>query len=376
MLKALSRHPSSLPHSPFFRTFTTSKPSKMPLITSTGKPRVILGTMTMGPDPQSGARITSLDEYNRILDKFQASGYSEIDTARVYVGGKQEAFTRDAKWKERGLTCATKWYPHEPKAHTGEKIEEVLNTSLKELGTDCVDIFYLHAADRTLPFQEPLRKCNELHKQGKFVQLGLSNFTAYEVAEVVMLCKMNGWVRPTIWQGMYNAITRSIEPELIPACRRYGLDIVVYNPIAGGIFSGKYKSTEVPEEGRYSDKVGRMGAMYRTRYFKDATFEALRVIEPVVQKHSLTLLETAFRWLTHHSQLNIKEGGNDGIIIGVSSEQQLEGNLKDLEKGPLPDEVVKALDEAWMVAKPTTANYWHGEIDYKYDTREALGLNN
>ncbi|KAI6906948.1 Aldo/keto reductase [Hortaea werneckii] len=348
----------------------------MPLITSTGKPRVILGTMTMGPDPQSGARITSLDEYNRILDKFQASGYSEIDTARVYVGGKQEAFTRDAKWKERGLTCATKWYPHEPKAHMGEKIEEVLNTSLKELGTDCVDIFYLHAADRTLPFQEPLRKCNELHKQGKFVQLGLSNFTAYEVAEVVMLCKMNGWVRPTIWQGMYNAITRSIEPELIPACRRYGLDIVVYNPIAGGIFSGKYKSTEVPEEGRYSDKVGRMGAMYRTRYFKDATFEALRVIEPVVQKHGLTLLETAFRWLTHHSQLNIKEGGNDGIIIGVSSEQQLEGNLKDLEKGPLPDEVVKALDEAWMVAKPTTANYWHGEVDYKYDTREALGLNN
>ena len=272
------------------------------------------------------------------------------------------------------MTCATKWYPREPKAHTGEKIEEVLNKSLSELGTDCVDIFYLHAADRTLPFQEPLKKCDELHKQGKFVQLGLSNFTAYEVAEVVMLCKMNNWVRPTIWQGMYNAITRSIEPELIPACRRYGIDIVVYNPIAGGLFSGKYKTSEVPTEGRYSNSVGRMGEMYRKRYFKDATFDALKIVEPVVQKHNLTLLETAFRWLTHHSQLNIKDGGNDGIIIGVSSEQQLEGNLKDLEKGPLPEEVLKALDEAWMVAKPTTANYWHGEIDYKYNTREALGL--
>jgi len=310
-----------------------------------------------------------------MLDHFQAQGYNEIDTARVYIGGAQEAFTREAKWKERGLTCATKWYPIHPKAHKAETVEEMLNKSLSELGTDCVDIFYLHAADRTLPFQEPLKKLDELHKQGKFVQLGLSNFTAYEVAEVVMLCKMNNWVRPTIWQGMYNAITRSIEIELIPACRRYGLDVVVYNPVAGGIFSGKYKTSEVPAEGRYSNTNGRQGEMYRQRYFKDATFEALSVIEPVVQKHNLTLLETAFRWLTHHSELNIKDGGNDGIIIGVSSEQQLVQNLKDLEKGPLPEEVLKALDEAWLVAKPTTANYWHGDIDYKYDTREALGLN-
>ena len=340
------------------RTFSTARTARMPLLPSTGKPRVILGTMTFGPDPAAGARITSLDTYNSILDKFQAAGHNEIDTARVYIGGKQEAFTRAANWKARGLSCATKWYPHYEKAHAAATIEEMLNKSLEELGTDCVDIFYLHAADRTLPFQEPLKKLDEMHKQGKFVQLGLSNFTAYEVAEVVMLCKMNGWVRPTIWQGMYNAITRSIEPELIPACRRYGLDVVVYNPIAGGIFSGKYKSAEVPAEGRYSNINGRQGEMYRKRYFKDATFEALRIIEPAVEKHGLTLLETAFRWLTHHSQLNIKDGGNDGIIIGVSSEEQLVQNLKDLEKGPLPEEVLKALDEAWMVAKPTTANYW------------------
>lgn len=74
----------------------------------------------------------------------------------------------------------------------------MLNKSLSELGTGCVDIFYLHAPDRTTPFQEPLRKLNELHKQGKFVQLGLSNYTAYEVAEIVMLCRVNGWVQPTV----------------------------------------------------------------------------------------------------------------------------------------------------------------------------------
>jgi hypothetical protein len=201
------------------RPFTTTITNNMPLITSTGKPRIILGTMTFGPDESEGARITDINDYNKILDRFQGAGYNEIDTARVYVGGKQEAFTREAKWKERGLTCATKWYPHTPGAHKPEVIEEKLNESLKELGTDCIDIFYLHAADRSVPFQQTLQKLNELHKQGKFVQLGLSNFTAFEVAEVVMHCKYNNWVRPTIYQGMVSGY-----PSFLS---RYRLDLIL-----------------------------------------------------------------------------------------------------------------------------------------------------
>lgn len=207
--------------------------------------------------------------------------------------------------------------------------------------------------------------------RGKFVQLGLSNYTAFEVAEIVMTCKYNNWVRPTIYQGMYNAITRSLERELIPACKRYGLDVVVYNPIAGGLFSGKYKSKDIPTTGRYSDAVGTMGEMYRKRYFKDSTFEALKIVEPVVAKHSLTMVETALRWLVNHSALNIKDG-NDGIIIGVSSLDQLDENLRDCEKGPLPEEVVQALDKAWAVSIAETPNYWHLDLKYTYDTRKAL----
>jgi aflatoxin B1 aldehyde reductase len=137
------------------------------------------------------------------------------------------------------------------------------------------------------------------------------------------------------------------------------------------LFSGKYKSADVPTEGRYSDN-SITGQPYRKRYFKDATFDALKVIEPVVQKHNLTLLETAFRWMHHHSALKIENGGRDGIIIGVSSISQLKNNLADLEKGPLPDEVVAALDEAWMITKATTANYWHLDLKYTYDTQKAL----
>ena len=180
----------------------------MPLIFQNPKPRVILGTMTFGPDESAGARITSLDEYNKCLDYMQEQGYNEIDTARTYIDGKQEAWTAQAHWKERGLTVATKWYPKYPGAHRPETVKEQLDTSLKELKTDCVDIFYLHAADRSVPFDQTLEACNELHIAGKFVQLGLSNFTAFEVAEIVIMCKERGWVRPSIYQGMYNAISK------------------------------------------------------------------------------------------------------------------------------------------------------------------------
>jgi len=127
------------------------------------------------------------------------------------------------------------------------------------------------------------------------------------------------------------------------------------------LFSGKYKSKDIPQEGRYSDAVGSMGEMYRKRYFKDSTFEALKIVEPVAEKHGLTLVETAVRWVVNHSALNIKDG-NDGIIIGVSSLSQLDQNMKDCEKGPLPQEVVDALDKAWLVTKVDTPNYWHLDL--------------
>lgn len=177
----------------------------MPLVATRPTKRIILGLMTFGPDTNAGARVTDPAEYNKVLDYFQSKGYNEVDTARTYVGGKQEAFTRDAHYQDRGLTIATKHYPHQPGQHSPEKIRAACETSLKELGTDCVDIYYLHAADRSVPFEDTLREVDKLHKEGKFVQLGLSNFAAFEVAEVVMTCKANGWVRPTIYQGMLSS---------------------------------------------------------------------------------------------------------------------------------------------------------------------------
>lgn len=345
----------------------------MPLIAQQPKRRVILGLMTFGPRAEDGARITDVATFDKALDVLQARDYNEVDTARVYIGGQQEAFSRQARWKERGLTLATKVkYPANPGDNAADKVIESVETSLKELGTDCIDILYLHRMDRGTPLEETLGVLDKLHKAGKFVRLGISNFAAFEVAEAVLIANHNGWVRPTIYQGMYNVITRNMEPELLVACRRYGLDVVVYNPIAGGLFSGKIKSKDmVPESGRFSNVSSAQGQNYRQRYFRDSIFRSMQIIEAAVEKEGLSMIETALRWMVHHSKLRFKDG-NDGIILGVSSVDQLESNLDHLEKGPLPEAVLEVLDQAWQISKSESVHYWHGELEYTYDTQKAL----
>ncbi|RMD44544.1 hypothetical protein DV735_g555, partial [Chaetothyriales sp. CBS 134920] len=324
------------------------------------KPRVVLGLMTFGPpgSEAAGSRITSLDDFNQCLDHLQSRGYNEVDTARVYVNGLQEGWTKAANWRERKLVLATKWYPQKPGDHSAASIRANLEKSLHELGTDSVEIFYLHAPDRSVPFPESLEACNQLYQEGKFKRLGLSNYAAWEVAEIWNIADQRGWVKPSVYQAMYNSLTRGIEEELVPCCRKYGIDIVIYNPLAGGVLTGRYQSKEIPNDGsRFSESAPALGQRYRERYFKDANFEALKVIKPVTDRFGLTLLEVALRWCVHHSQLRVLDG-NDGVILGVSSLRQLEENLNELEKGPLPDEVVQALDAAWQITKPSSALYW------------------
>jgi aflatoxin B1 aldehyde reductase len=146
--------------------------------------------------------------------------------------------------------------------------------------------------------------------------------------------------------------------------------VVIYNPIAGGLFSGKIKSVDdIPNDNsRFGSQNKHNAPNYRERYFRNSTFEALNIVEEAAKKANLTLIETALRWAVHHSALNVGQVGSksDGIIIGVSSQEQLENNLRDLEKGPLPEEVVKAIDEAWMHVKGQAPVYWHGKLEYGY----------
>ena len=149
---------------------------------------------------------------------------------------------------------------------------------------------------------------------------------------------------------------------------------MTYNPLAGGLLSGKIKSKDLlPKEGRFSESNNDTFGTYSARYLKDANFEALKLIEPVAQKHDLTLIEIALRWVRHHSLLDFEgKKRRDGILIGVSSFEQLKSNIENLEKGPLPEEVVKTLDQAWAITKGTAPNYWHLDLKYEYDEESAL----
>lgn len=324
--------------------------------------RIILGTMTMGPEGSSGARTYTVDETRAILEAFKSHGYDELDCARVYCEGKTEGYLRDAGYKSLGFKLATKVYPMKGDEHDPPRLRELVEQSLTELG-DVPDLFYLHAPNWHKDFEPTLACVDALYKEGKFKRFGISNFTAFQVAEVSVLCRERGWVRPTVWQGMYNAITRRIDPELITACRKYGLEVVVYNPIAGGLLSNRTFSPDaLPESGRFADH--RQGAMYRKRYFRDAYFNAVKVVQQASTELDIPVVDMAFRWLVHHSKIDVTKG--DGIILGCSSKQQLEGNLKALEGGPLPDKAIEALDEAWRIVSPDSPDYWHGEISAQY----------
>ncbi|KAI0467648.1 Aldo/keto reductase [Xylaria cf. heliscus] len=333
--------------------------------------RVILGLMVVGPPDVPGARLTGLDNITAAFDMFQARGNAEIDTARLYLGGKQEAFTREARWKERGLRVATKAYPIQPGLHAPDVLADTLETSLRELGTDCVDIFYLHAPDRSIPFATTLEAVDKLHKAGKFKRLGLSNYTAFEVAEIALTCAHRGLsIRPTVYQALYNPLFRNIEDELVPACRRYGLAIDAYSPTGGGFLAGHITSvTADPAQGRYS-KGAPMAHLTRGRYLREGIVEGARIIREVAERAGIPPLEVALRWVAHHSMLSADKG--DGVVLGFSRLGQLRDNLDALEKGPLDSELLDALEAAWRVARQDADHYWQMPMVYGYDTEEVL----
>ena len=244
--------------------------------------------------------------------------------------------------------------------HRPEHLREALRRSLASLKADKIDMWYLHAPDRSTPYEDTLREVNNLYKEGYFNRFGISNYAAWEVAQIVEIADRNGWIKPTAYQGVYNTLHRGVEPELFPCLRKYGLSFYEFNPLAGGFLTDRYhRETKEGdyEEGSRFDPKRPQGQNYRSRYWKDEYFDALDIVRAAVSKHGISEAEAALRWITNHSLLKKEHG--DAVIIGASSAKQLEENLANLEKGPLPEDILKAFDEAWAKVKGVCANYFH-----------------
>lgn len=320
----------------------------------------IFGTMSIPQQLDPGST-------QEALKLFKAAGHVEVDTAIMYDGGETErALGVVGLCKDDSFEVATKanpWFKdgrthgNEPVAGLqGARVKEQLRLSLASLRTDTVHLFYLHAPDYDTPLEETLLAVHELREEGLFVEWGLSNYTAWEVAHIWNMCKMNNWQPPSVYQGMYNSVTRAVEAELIPCLRRLDMRFYAFNPLAGGILSGKYKFDEAASTGRYA-KGTVMGDRYRERFWHKETFDALDNVKTLCSKHDVTLPKAALKWMYHHSALS--KDHRDAVIVCGSSVAQIEGNLEvSVDDEPLHQELADGFEGAWVACKPRCPPYF------------------
>ena len=308
------------------------------------KVKLILGTMTFGEsvfNPQAGEFI------NAFLD----AGYEELDTAYVYNDGTCERLLGEVlPGLGRPYRIATKVNPRISGRLDGEAAYKQVNESLERMNLPSVDTVYLHFPDPKTPVESVLEAMADLHSQGKFKELGLSNFPAWMVTDVWHICDSRGWVKPTVFQGIYNPLTRKAETELNACLNHFGMRFYAYNPLAGGLLTGRYGAFEDdPTDGRFTHRPN-----YQKRYWKKSFFEAVDLIRKAGEKYGINTIEATYRWLAFHSMLDGNRG--DAILIGASKLGHL--NMDTLKAGPLPEEMVQAFEQAWAVTKADSPEYF------------------
>lgn len=358
LLRTSLQRPTPQPARLRFAPLTSRMASSSPSVSAASGPRVVLGTMTFGGQ-------TAPEDAHEMLRAFAASPLAhtraEVDTARMYQTGRTEEIigtilTQDAELRAK-VAIATKANPFSGVNFSTAGINKQVGECLAALQTASVDVFYLHAPDATVDIKETLQAVQDLYTEGRFARFALSNYTAWETVWIHSYMASKGWVLPTIYQGMYNPITRTVEDELFPALRRLGMAFYAYNPLAGGFLTGKHKPDDLESRkgGRFSDETF-WGQTYQKRFMQELHFKGLEVVRAACEAEGIPLAEAALRWMRHHSQLTER----DAIIIGASSLRHFESNLASLAAGPLPQSVVDAYLKAWEICKPAVASYSRG----------------
>lgn len=311
--------------------------------------KLILGTMTFGPQ-------VDLQSSQEMLDLVLSEGYTEIDSAFVYNGGKtEEILGKILAGRDRhSFSIASKVNPRITGKLDRNAVQLQLNGSLERMGLDYLDIFYLHMPDQSTPIEATLEACAEMYAAGKFKELGVSNYPAWMVSHMWHLCQREGWPVPRVYQGMYNALSRSVEQELFEALRAFNMRFYAYNPLAGGLLSGRYTHfSDEPETGRFTLRPN-----YKDRYWKESFFRAVAGVNELCVQTGIQLPEASLRWLAWHSSLQSSLG--DGIIVGISKIAHLKQNIDAVRRGPLPDLLVEGFTRAWVQVKADSPEYFRG----------------
>jgi aryl-alcohol dehydrogenase (NADP+) len=291
--------------------------------------KLCLGTMTFGlqcDEPTSAA----------IMDRAAEGGITFFDTADVYplggglptVGRTEEIVGDWLRGQRDKFVVATKcvgrtgpaaWEQGASRKHVLAAVEG----SLRRLGTDYIDLYQLHAPDPSTPIDETLGALDDLVHSGKVRYVGCSNFLAYQLARALGRSEARSLVRFDSVQPRYNLLFRQIERELLPLCAEEGLGVIPYNPIAGGLLSGKHNASAAPPDGtRFA--LGNAAGTYQDRYWHDREFATVEELRKIAEREGVPLVTLAVAWV-------LAQPAVTAPIIGASRPDQLEASLAAAE---------------------------------------------
>jgi aryl-alcohol dehydrogenase-like predicted oxidoreductase len=306
--------------------------------------RLCLGTMTFGYQCDEATSFA-------ILDRASAGGITFLDSSDVYplggglerAGRTEEIIGRWIKGKRHDWVIATKCFgaTGPQPFHAGNNrrhIMDAVDASLRRLGTDYIDLYQLHGYDPNVTVDETLGALDDLVHVGKVRYIGCSNHLAYQVARALGRSDARGWARFVSVQPRYNLLYREIERELLPLCAEEGVGVIPFNPIAGGMLSSKYDFTKPPTEGTRFAYTGRIGDLYRERYWQENIFRSVQELQGIASRAGIPLLTLSVAWVLSNATIT-------SPIIGASKPEQLDATLAALDV-TLGAELLAELDKA------------------------------
>jgi len=303
--------------------------------------RLCLGTMTFGLQCDEATSVA-------ILDRAAEGGITFLDTADVYplggtlatVGRTEEIVGRWMKGRRDAVVLATKCFgatgrrPWE-QGNSRKHILDAVDASLRRLQTDYIDLYQLHGPDPGTPIDETLKALDDLVRWGKVRYVGCSNFLGYQLARAIGRSEVLGVARFDSVQPRYNLLFREIERELLPLCLEEGIGVIPYNPLAGGLLTGKHRYEEGPEEGsRFT--LGTAAGRYQDRYWHEGMFETVEQIRQLAGSAGMSMATLAVAWVLAHPAITAP-------IIGASRPEQLDDSLRAAE-GKLGEDIKAELD--------------------------------
>jgi aryl-alcohol dehydrogenase (NADP+) len=308
---------------------------------------ICLGTMTFAGQSDEAAAF-------RILDLAAERGVTFLDTADAYpippdpqtAGRTEEVIGRWLEYAPGGrdqFVVATKCrirvgYGPNDQGLSRRHILAACEASLRRLRTDVIDLYQAHLPDPDTTIHETLRAFDDLVRSGKVRYVGCSNYPAWQLALALGASEQHGWARYDCVQPRYNVLYREIEMELLPLCRDQGVGVITYNPLAGGLLTGKHSAESSPQPGtRFT--LGESGELYRDRYWHAAQFDAVATLKNYCEHRGWCLTTASVAWV-------LQQPGITSAIVGASRAEQLEATLAAAELS-FDDEARAAFDAVW-----------------------------